>query len=158
MAGINTIVVETEDLGEFTVLLSDEQISIIAENGANYLDNLKYQIIGVSFQEEEPESNYWMPENIGTDDIEYGFTNNEVDWSSYFPEISHREIEDLIADAERREMELRLATTSGLVFLSVGLTAALGGNPLPASVGFLQVIKVAGEFFKKEDDKERIGG
>lgn len=157
----NTIIVETEDLGEFVVLLSDEQISIIAENGADYLENVKDQIVNISYQDEEPQSSYWMPDQIGTEDTDDGFTGNEIDWTSYFPEISHKEIEDLIADAERREMELRLATTAGLVFLSVGLTAALGGNPLPASVGFVQVLEVAGEFFKKEErpiETDEIGG
>lgn len=158
MENTNTIIVETEDLGEFTVLLTDEQIEIIAENGADYLDNVKDQIVSVSFEEENP---YWMPDSIGTEDVEDGFTNNQVDWTSYFPNITDREIEELIADAERREMELKLATTAGLVFLSVGLTAALGGNPLPASVGFVQVVKVAGTYFKETvmpDSEDEIGG
>lgn len=160
MPNINTILVETEDLGSFKVLLTDEQISILSENSANYLEKIKEELLedNGSRRYDYIGSDYWMPDRIGTDDIEDGFTNNKVDWTSYFPAVTDQQIEDLIQDARKRELEIRLATSTGLVFLSVGITAALGGNPLATSAGFVQVIKVAGSYFQEKAEIDPLGG
>lgn len=141
----NIITVETDELGEFDIILNNEQILILAESGSDALSNIKERLL--TDQDEEIRSGYWLPDQMGSESIADGFTGNSVDWSAYFSGISNEEIETLIEDAEIRENEIRSATTAGLILLAVGITAALVGYTIPISIGIAQIGKVMGSFF-----------
>lgn len=146
---MNTIVLETEDLGDFSVSLTDDQIIVLSENGTKILKDIRDGVSKAVFEEENDE-NFWELDEQYYHEPCPDYCSSYVDWSSYFPGIADLEIEELISDEERKNVDISLATPAGLVFLSAGFAGLFGTNPTLDSISSIVIVKTQGSFFENE--------
>lgn len=146
MADSNKIKIVSEKIGEFEVVVNDNQLEKLMEEGAKTLDKIKKEEF-----EEGRKSRWRRPgDPFGSTDTEDGFTGNEVDWTKYFPEVSAQELDRLIKEALDHEKKIRAATNSALILIGVGISTALTGNPASA-LGLVKIVEILGSYFSTDN-------
>lgn len=141
---INKVKLQSEKIGTFEVILTNEQMEQVISNGAEVLKEVREkEIIEQRFSFRKPGSNY------GSNDIEEGFTGNSIDWKKYFPDVSSQEIDKLIDGAFKYEEKLRAAMNAALILVGVGITTAMTGN-LSSVLGLIKVVDILGPYFYKD--------
>lgn len=140
---MNKIKVKIERLGEIEIALTDEQIGELILDGAKTLKNFE--------KEKEDEKEWYLPNHVGSEDSEDGFTGNKINWSSYFPNISNEELDEMINQVLKREEKVKNSGKIIIPIITAGISTLIGGGPLWLMGGII-VLNVVGSFFKRPID------
>jgi hypothetical protein len=117
------IKVNLPNIGEIEIFLTEEQVKKAMNDGQNILKGNVY--------------NYIFTGGMATTNTDNGFTGKDVDWSSFFPEVSIEDIRDLSEKAETMEKTKQMAALSACRTITAALNSYFGEN----ETGFVNILK-----------------
>lgn len=141
--GQNVIFVEDDDIGQYTINLSNEQLKVLTKRGANVLANARSAENKGLAIESLPEKRVRRGPSDPMRTVEDGFIGNTIDWGKFFPDNSNVDI--LIRKAKKFEDDFAIANDALLAFIAAGLVTGFGGATID---GFnkLHIRKIVGSF------------
>lgn len=108
------------EIGSVEIKLTENQMNKAIAEGKN--------IFNESQNETVDPSNYIHGGGMATTDTPGGFTNNDVDWDSFFPDISLQDIKDLTNSAIEQEEKLRAAAIVACSLANIALASYMNKN------------------------------
>ena len=109
------ITIDVPEIGEFEVLLTEEQTKQAIIDGK--------EIFKLEDEEMTDTSDYIYGINTVTKKTSGGFTDNTIDWNSFFPNLSLKDIKDLSDEAVVQEEEIYEASSRACTLITIALSS-----------------------------------
>ena len=139
---LNIVRVNDPDIGEYEMILSNDQLKELGKYGAAAIDNAgKASAIAPT----TTSSGRIRISGDSQTSYEGGFIGNKIDWSKFLPTEKNAEVPALIEKAKKWEDNFELALITLTTFVGAGLGAyTTGGNP--AGLVGVPISSVVGPF------------
>ena len=108
------------EIGEIEVLLTEDQMNKAIADGKNiFKEQQNYPVNSDDFI---------YNGGMATEDTPGGFTNNDTDWDSFFPDISLQDIQDLTDKAIEQEEKTRKIAIAACSLITIALMSYMNLN------------------------------